>query len=65
MESLPWIVPLLPLMGFLINGFYGARLPQQIAGGLATVLIWASFALSLVLLGQVQSAPEGRIFSSE
>ena len=65
MEYLPWLVPLLPLVGFLINGLYGARLPKSLSGGLATLLLWAAFACSLLLLGQVQAAPDKRLFSPE
>lgn len=63
MEFLPWLVPLLPLVGFLINGLYGAKLPKSLSGGLATLVIWVAFACSLVLFGQV--GPEKRLFSSE
>lgn len=66
MESfLPWIVPLLPLVGFLINGLMGTLLPKKFSGGLATALLWVAFVLSVVLLGQAKSAPEGRLFSAE
>ena len=65
MEYLPWLVPLLPLVGFLINGLYGAKLPKALSGGLATLLLWAAFGCSLLLLGQVQAAPEKRLFSPE
>ncbi|WP_395095174.1 NADH-quinone oxidoreductase subunit L [Armatimonas sp.] len=65
MEFLPWIVPLLPLVGFLINGLYGTKLPKTLSGGLATLLLWAAFGCSLLLLGQVQAAPDKRIFSPE
>lgn len=64
-SSLPWIVPLLPLVGFLINGLMGARLPKKLSGGLATVLLWVAFGLSVVLLGQAKSAPEGRLLSAD
>jgi len=62
---LPWIVPLLPLVGFLINGLMGTLLPKKFSGGLATALLWVAFVLSVVLLGQAKSAPEGRLFSAE
>jgi NADH-quinone oxidoreductase subunit L len=65
LELLPWIVPLLPLVGFLINALIGVRLGKPGAGLLATVMLWAAFACSLVLLGQVQAAPEKRLFSPE
>ncbi|WP_395142605.1 NADH-quinone oxidoreductase subunit L [Armatimonas sp.] len=65
MEFLPWIVPLLPLVGFLINGLYGAKLPKTLSGGLATLLLWVAFGCSLLLLGQVQAAQDKRIFSPE
>lgn len=44
------LVVLLPLLGFLIHAFVGKRLPRKMVGGLATVLVFASFALSVGIL---------------
>ncbi len=41
-----WI-PLLPLLGFLVNGLFGRRLPREVSGGLASLAMAGSFAVSL------------------
>lgn len=43
------LVPLLPLIGFLINGIFGARLPKGVVSLVACGLPAASFALTVVL----------------
>ncbi len=93
-SALPWLVPLLPLLGFLINAFAGAGLTraprpvttdgpsasdahghgasgldprgQAVVGGLATALIWAAFAVSVLLTLQVVGlqGEEKRLFST-
>ena len=55
-----WLIPLFPLVGFLINGFLspiaGKPLPKALAGGLATVAVFASFAVAVMLFLHVLSA---------
>ncbi len=56
-----WI-PLLPLAGFLINTFAGSRLPKSMSGGLASLVMLASFGVSAAavarLIGQPAEARE-------
>ncbi len=56
-----WI-PLLPLLGFLINTFAGRRLPKEISGGIASVAMLAAFGVSAVdvwaLLNQAPGSRE-------
>jgi len=49
-----WLVPVLPLVGFLINGLFRNFLPKSLVGiiGSGTVLI--SFILSLLIFGEVR-----------
>lgn len=56
--SIAWLVPLLPLIGFLINGLFGGA-TKKAAGPIATALIFGSFAISCYLFQHVLSAPEG------
>ena len=35
MENLVYAIVLLPLIGFVINGLFGKRLPKALVGGLA------------------------------
>ncbi len=55
-----WLIPLFPLLGFLINGVLGPLtgrpLPKAFAGGLATVAVFASFAVAVSLFLHVTSA---------
>src|SRR4029453_17457536 len=39
-------IPLLPLVGFLINAFLGRRLPKSLSGGIACAAILGSFAVA-------------------
>jgi NADH-quinone oxidoreductase subunit L len=48
-ELLCALIPLFPLLGFLINGIGFRRVPKGLAGGLATVAVLASFVLVIVL----------------
>jgi NADH-quinone oxidoreductase subunit L len=43
------LIPLLPLAGFVVNAFFGRRLPKSVSGGLACAAMLASFAISLTL----------------
>ncbi|MEO7719620.1 MAG: NADH-quinone oxidoreductase subunit L [Capsulimonas sp.] len=51
-----WLIPLFPLIGFLINGLSGGKLKKN-AGWLATAAVFASFAVAVYLFTQVQSWP--------
>src|SRR5207237_2326105 len=42
------LIPLLPLVGFLINAFLGRRLPKVVSGGIACLVMVASFVVSLM-----------------
>jgi len=55
------LIPLFPLLGFVINASLGRRLPKTISGGLASLAMLASFAVSLAVVWQVASrAPAQR-----
>ena len=49
------LVPLLPLLGFLINGLVGKFLPKPITGWLATIAVLASFICSVYLFNGLQA----------
>jgi NADH-quinone oxidoreductase subunit L len=42
------LIPLLPLVGFLVNASFGRRLPKSVSGGVACAAIIASFVVSVV-----------------
>ena len=53
-----WLVPALPLVGFVVNLFFGRRLGKA-AGWLASGLMLASFALAVLLARDLLALPEG------
>ncbi len=59
--SLLFLIPLLPLLGFTINGLAYPKLPKQIAGIIGTIPPLVAFALSVQLFlnfdGQAQILP--------
>jgi NADH-quinone oxidoreductase subunit L len=56
--QLLWLVPLLPLAGAALNLFVGRRLGRG-AGVIATVLVGASFVLSVMISLGLLEAPDG------
>ena len=49
MVELVWLIPALPLLGFLLLVFGGRRLGEPAAGWLATALVGSSFVAALVV----------------
>src|SRR4051812_9214600 len=47
------LIPLFPLLGFLVNASMGRRLPKTISGGLASLAMVASFVVSVMVVLQV------------
>ncbi len=59
-----WLVLLLPLLGSLINGLFGRRLPKPWIGWVACGSVGLSLILSVrVLFDLLALPPEGRIFT--
>lgn len=54
MIQLVYLVPVFPLIGFLINGLGWKSMPKQAAGFLASLMILASFAISLGIFFEVK-----------
>ena len=56
------LIPLLPLVGFLINAFFGKKLPKSVSGGVACAVMVAAFGVSATVSMQLLGlAPESRI----
>jgi NADH-quinone oxidoreductase subunit L len=51
------LIPLFPLLGFLVNSLLGRRLPKAISGGLASLAMIASFAVSALTVWQLAGLP--------
>lgn len=49
MIKLIWLVPLLPLIGFIIIGLLNKRLSKGVTGVIASGMVLASFAISLMI----------------
>ncbi len=49
-----YLIPLLPLLGFLINGLGRKHLPKSATGIIGSTVILASFALSILVFYQVR-----------
>src|SRR6185295_9894481 len=55
------LIPLLPFLGFVVNATMGRRLPKAISGGLASLVMLASFVVSVIgVMKLVALAPEAR-----
>ncbi len=55
MTNLVYLVPLFPLIGFLINGLGWRKIPKAAGGIIGSVAILASFAVSLGIFFEVKS----------
>jgi NADH-quinone oxidoreductase subunit L len=61
------LIPLLPLVGFVINAFLGRRLPKSVSGGVACASIIGSFVVAVIsvmtMLGGTSHRVEETIFT--
>lgn len=62
-EQLLPLVLLLPLIGGIINGVLGNKLPKVVAGSIATIAVAISFILSLTIFFQLDQAVEVKLFT--
>lgn len=61
-NSLLWLVPLLPLLGFVINGLGRNTFSKSLIGLIGSGTILASFVVSLVLFFQLGSGSEKQVY---
>jgi NADH-quinone oxidoreductase subunit L len=59
MDNYIWLIPILPLAGFLINGLGRNVLPKSAIGFIGCAVVFASFVLSVLAFNQLSSG--GRI----
>ncbi len=52
-----WLIPLLPLLGFLINGLGLKWMPRKLAGYLACTVVGAAFLVALGAFFELRSLP--------
>ena len=60
MLDLVWLIPALPLAGFLLLMVFGRRLGEPAAGWLASVAVGLSFVVSLVVFAGLLAKPRRR-----
>ena len=58
MLDLVWLIPALPLAGFLILMVFGRRLGEPAAGWLASATVGLSFVVSLIVFAGLLNEPE-------
>jgi len=56
MDNYIWLIPILPLAGFLINGLGRNVLPKSVIGFIGSAVILASFALSAAAFIQIKDS---------
>ena len=56
MDKYIWLIPVLPLAGFIINGIGRKSLSEKVIGFIGSFLVLASFGLSLAAFLQIQSS---------
>jgi NADH-quinone oxidoreductase subunit L len=55
-----WLIPLFPLLGFLINGLFGKVIKEEkVIGVIGSIALFASFIVSTVTLGNLLTLPAG------
>jgi NADH-quinone oxidoreductase subunit L len=52
------LVPLFPLIGFLINGFFGKKMSKSLSGMIASLSVLASFVISILIFIELNGAKE-------
>src|SRR6185436_13488211 len=57
MLDLLWLVPALPLAGFLVNLAFGSRLPKGVVGAIACASVGAAFGIALGSFFELASRP--------
>ena len=50
------LVPLFPLIGFLINGFFGKKISKGLSGMIAAGSILASFVVAVLIFVELQGS---------
>ena len=54
-----WLIPLFPLIGFLINGLLGKRLSKNVVGTIGSLAVGLSFLLTVAIFLEFLHLPEG------
>ena len=52
-----WLIPVFPLVGFIINGLLGHRLKKSVVGTIGASMVGLSFALTLAIFLEYLKLP--------
>lgn len=52
------LVPIFPLLGFLINGFFGKKMGKGLSGAIASISVLASFIVSILIFAELHGAEQ-------
>ena len=52
-----WLIPVFPLIGFIINGLMGERLPKNLVGTIGAAMVGLSFALTVSIFLEYVKLP--------
>lgn len=61
MNSIIWLIPVLPLLGFLINGLGNKKVPRAASGWVASLMVLGSFIISASVFASLMQDPEAVI----
>jgi len=61
MTQLVYLIPLLPLIGFLLNGLFWKSMPKKLAGLIASGAMLAAFGLSIGVFFEVLQNPGSKV----
>ena len=58
MIKLIGLVPLFPLIGFIINGFFGKKMSKSMSGAIACISVLASFVVAVLIFMEVSASQQ-------
>lgn len=59
MSGLLWLIPILPALGFLVNGLLGSRMPKKAVSAVACAVVLVSFVLSALAVIELAGMEPG------
>lgn len=63
MENIIYLIPILPLFGFLICGIFGSKMPKKVVGIIANLAVWIPFFLSVYLFSTFTEPIKASLFN--
>jgi NADH-quinone oxidoreductase subunit L len=63
MKEIAWLLPALPLAGFIINGLGRKYIPKMLAGIIGSATVLGAFIIGIMLFMQVQETGHGEVLN--